>query len=322
MTSSSLRVELPPIPSMKASTRPRAVSTRGLPPVDTTNFHFRTASFPEEPRKSTSGRSRVRPLPRIPQPGGPMSAGTLWQPQPPFSPPPPRRATSHLNLRPLPALPEAIPPLNTGSSLQRHATTAAPKPQTAPKPRARVTMPPPSRPETFGPRKFASLTLRLQLPPTPRTEDPPLPLPSIEITPIDADFDITSLPPTPVDAAPAPPSPNSVHHRRMSKLRRHLGESVQLDIFGPEGGKRHEAEVYQQTIIAVKRLLDLESPDRDDESSDSDSDDEQYALMLTAGNMQCQVPVKRYSRKWVREKGGKRWVEENYADLLRDLRAL
>jgi hypothetical protein len=34
-------------------------------------------------------------------------------------------------------------------------------------------------------------------------------------------------------------------------------------------------------------------------------------------------PLKRLSRKWIREgQDGQRWVDENYANILRDLRAL
>jgi hypothetical protein len=86
-------------------------------------------------------------------------------------------------------------------------------------------------------------------------------------------------------------------------------------------GKRGSTDIYSQTVIAVKRLLDLDDADSDISSEDGFEDDE-YSLVFTHERAQCAIPVKRYSRKWIREKGGERFVEENYSDILRDLRAL
>ncbi|KAJ6591038.1 hypothetical protein DFH09DRAFT_1138389 [Mycena vulgaris] len=229
---------------------------------------------------------KIRPLPPIP-------------PSPKSAPPMPRRQTSHASLRPLPCVPEA------GVSVS--VTPASPLGPPTPVVQSNTHLRAPST--IPAPRRFASLSLRLNTSPDAlelRVPAPPLPSP----------------PPTP--SIPEPPSPATAQRKRMSKLRRHLGESVQLDLFPDPGenanifGEVKGIDVYSQTVVAVKKLLELDSGD----DTGSEDDDEEYSLVLTHEQAHRTIPVKRYSRKWIREKGGERWVEENYLDILRDLRAL
>ncbi|KAF7329786.1 hypothetical protein MKEN_00241900 [Mycena kentingensis (nom. inval.)] len=264
-------------------------------------------------------RPKVRPLPKIPDastlPQGPKSApGVANPPRPPLAP---RRTVSSQCLRPLPSVPEMetskapLLPVSTVPPAMYSTATVTPRPsldaiQIQP-------LPVPPSPGKAGSR-FATLSLKLQLP-TPSIH---LQLLSPQTPVLSPDASVMSLSPPPTPGLMEPPSPNTAVRRRISKLRRHLGQSVQLDLFGEEG---HEADVCAQTANAVRRLLDLDSSSGSDD--DEESDEEQYAFVLTTGDAQCELPIpNRYSRKWIREKGGQRWVEENYSDILRDLRAL
>ncbi|KAJ7672599.1 hypothetical protein DFH06DRAFT_96843 [Mycena polygramma] len=238
---------------------------------------------------SPETRRKIRPLPIPPTPK---------------SAPPPRRQISNASLRPLPCVPES-------AGISVSVTPASPLSPPTPVVRsndhlsAPLTLPPP--------RRFASLSLRLQTSPDALSScapDTPLSAPSAPLI-------------------PEPPTPNTARRRRFSKLRRHLGESVQLDLF-PEAGSRdnlfgtkREADIYSQTAVAVRKLLELESGDESDSDTSSEEEDEdEYSLVFTHGQAHCAIPLKRFSRKWIREKGGERWVEENYSDILRDLRSL
>ncbi|KAJ7028718.1 hypothetical protein C8F04DRAFT_1118471 [Mycena alexandri] len=226
---------------------------------------------------------KIRPLPRIP-------------PAPRSAPPVPRRTVSQASLRPLPSLPElAVTP----------ATPLSPLPYV---PQSSAHLSPPTS-TVPSPHRFASISLRLDTSPDALAPRAVTPLP----TP----------PPSPCPSIPQPPTPDTAHRRRISKLRRHLGESVELEL-SPDGdrifGGDRKTNAFAQTVVAVKKLLDLDANDSDP-SSDED-DDDQYSLVFNLGQAHRVIPVKRYSRKWIREQGGERWVEENYSDLLRDLRAL
>jgi len=105
-----------------------------------------------------------------------------------------------------------------------------------------------------------------------------------------------------------------IHRRNLSKLRRHLGHSVPPDFITP-------------------RL------DRD-EVDDSSSSDEEWCDMPTVPmTPQClselteaispilektadEKAIRRYSRRWLREKKGRRWVEDDYSVIIQSLRAL
>ncbi|KAJ6588364.1 hypothetical protein B0H19DRAFT_1098951 [Mycena capillaripes] len=294
-----LSVDLEPVTPLNVQPRRRTLCTVTVrdAPAFNAAAHSRVASSSWTTRHppisidvSPEARRKIRPLP-IP-------------PTPKSAPPRvPTRQISHTSLRPLPCVPESA----AGVSVS--VTPASPVAPPIPVLHSGSHLfPPPILPVLPPPRRFASLSLRLHTSPdalAPRAAPPPLPSPP------------------PIPSIPDPPSPNTAHRKRMSKLRRHLGESVTLDLFPDVGDKsawaRQEADIYSRTAVAVKKLLDL---DGDDSDASSDDEEDTYSLVFTHGQAHCAIPVKRYSRKWIREKGGERWVEENYSDILRDLRAL
>lgn len=105
-----------------------------------------------------------------------------------------------------------------------------------------------------------------------------------------------------------------IHHRNLSKLRRHLGHSVPPDFITP-------------------RL------DRDEVDDSSSSDEEWCDMPKVPMTPQClselteaispilektadEKTIRRYSRRWLREKKGRRWVEDDYSVIIQSLRAL
>ncbi|KAJ6628762.1 hypothetical protein B0H10DRAFT_1989220 [Mycena sp. CBHHK59/15] len=232
-------------------------------------------------------RGRIRPLP-IP-------------PTPRSAPPVPHQQfTRTQSTRPLPCVPE----LNVSISV----TPSTPVPPPTPIVESHAHLAPPCpRP---GPPRFASLSLRVQTSPDalqPRVLEPPLPSPA-----------------TP--SIPEPPSPRTAERNRISKLRRHLGESVQLQLVLDRPDKadvlaelRHvdKGDVYPE--IAVKKVIDFDfdgAVDNDsDTSSEGDGDDRENFSWAPP-------PQNRMSRKWIRERGGERWVDGDFSKILRDLRAL
>ncbi|KAJ6463911.1 hypothetical protein C8R45DRAFT_1107500 [Mycena sanguinolenta] len=284
--------------STYAAVHSRAVSaswaTR-LPPIDV----------------SLETRRAIRPLP-IP-------------PSPKSAPPVPRRQVSQASLRPLPCVPECAAGVSVSVT---PASPINPPPQLRTV-RSNTHLSPP---RILPPRQgtFVSLSLRLN------TSPDALPPRAVDLTPSStspnaspATVDRPPSPPSPSSSLPEPPSPSTAHRKRLSKLRRHLGESVQLELFpaGQEDSIFQGKDVYSQTVVAVKKLLDLDSDDSDVDTSsgsnsEDDSEDDGYSLVFTHGQTRRAIPVKRYSRKWVRERGKDRWVEENYSNILRELRAL
>ncbi|KAI9456455.1 hypothetical protein F5148DRAFT_1224210 [Russula earlei] len=109
-----------------------------------------------------------------------------------------------------------------------------------------------------------------------------------------------------------------IRRRSLSKLRRHLGNSIPPDLVPP-------------------RL------DQDDASSNSSSDEDVYCDLPTVPiTPEClselrmavspilgktavedhERTIKRFSRRWLREKKGRRWVEDDYNIILQRLRKL
>ena len=114
-----------------------------------------------------------------------------------------------------------------------------------------------------------------------------------------------------------PTDVEEIRRGNLSKLRRHLGYSVPLDFI----------------IYSLDR----------DEGSDSSSSDEEWCDMPTVPmTPQClselteaispilentaeemdEKMIRRYSRRWLREKKGRRWVEDDYSVIIQSLRAL
>ncbi|KAJ7628460.1 hypothetical protein FB45DRAFT_867522 [Roridomyces roridus] len=248
--------------------------------------HSRSSS----PASASDARPRIRPLPDIPIPPGPRSA-------PPLAP---RRQTSTSSFRPLPRVPEVSVSLSVTP-----ASPVDPPPLRVLRSETHLFAPSPVVP----PPRFASLSLRLDTSPDAMESRRPIP-PPVTLAPM------ATIP----QSAPSPglPSPTTARQRRISKLRRHLGESVQIVFTDAESG-REFGDVCSQTAVAVKKLLELDAAD----DSDTSDDEDVYSPVLAHGHDgHCAISLKRYSAKWVREEGSRQFVEENYSAILRDLRAL
>ncbi|KAJ7283890.1 hypothetical protein C8J57DRAFT_1218182 [Mycena rebaudengoi] len=225
---------------------------------------------------------RARPLPPIP-------------PTPQSAPPAPHRQISPGSpLRPLPSVPE--------TDVRLSVTPATPLPPPTPITESNALLAPGPR---QGPPRFTSLSLHLQTSPDalqPRVVEP---LPSSPLSPI----------------IPEVPSPRTAHRKRISKLRRHLGQSVQFHFDRP-GTARGEVQSIEEedsedlySDVAFKRTSsELGSSVDSDSDSSSDGGDDDHRFRKPADN--------RTSQKWVRERGGTRWTEQDFSNILRDLRAL
>ncbi|KAJ7151449.1 hypothetical protein C8R43DRAFT_1005225 [Mycena crocata] len=302
-SSGPLPVDLPPVTPLnvpRRSTMPASARVPATPAFNAVTLgHSRGASSGMRRPGSLpisldvgSGTRQIRPLPKIP-------------PTPQSAPPTPRRQISSNSLRPLPCLP-CVPELGISLSV----TPASPLAPPTPVVQSSAHLSPPTS-TLAPPRRFASLSLRLNTSPD-ALEPRVSPIPSPPSSP----------------AIPEPPTPNTAQRKRMSKLRRHLGETVQLELFPDPGdkendlGRKREADIYSKMVVSVKQLLDLGDSDDSDTTSEDEDDEDEYSLVLTHGQAHRAIPIKRQSRKWIREKGGHRWVEENYSNILRDLRAL
>ncbi|KAJ7068395.1 hypothetical protein C8F01DRAFT_607647 [Mycena amicta] len=210
-------------------------------------------------------------------------------PSPHSAPPIPTHNRQHSSARPLPSLPES-------GDLTFSFTPATPLPPTTPLVESSsVHLAPPNPTARRGPTRYASLSLKLDL---------------------DSDLSGPSSP-----TLPEPPSPRTAHRLRNSKLRRHLGESVQMVLDSPEAVDvfarlRHTHTEKQPSTppYMLDTILDLR-PESDSSSDDGDSDEDQGQDTF----YRHPSPPK---QKWVRERGKHRWTEDNFSQILCDLRNL
>jgi hypothetical protein len=98
-----------------------------------------------------------------------------------------------------------------------------------------------------------------------------------------------------------PTDVEEIRRGNLTKLRRHLGKSIPPDLIAP-------------------RL------DRDELSDSSSSDEEQDVGPITpeypANPILEEKATERQSRRWLWEKKGRRWEEDDYGLILRRLREL
>ncbi|KAJ7929907.1 hypothetical protein B0H13DRAFT_1962447, partial [Mycena leptocephala] len=231
---------------------------------------------------------KIRPLPRIPIPPTPRSA-----------PPVPHQQLSRsASMRPLPCLPES-------GALAISVTPATPLPPPTPTFESTTHLSPPRiRP----PPRFTSLSLKVQT--SPDALKPHA-------------FESLSGPPTPT--LPQPPSPRTAERRRISKLRRHLGESVQILLDRPDeldvlAELRHGVNNDVYSAVTAEKVLDFDGTDSDTSSEDDANDTVDYSWDMTRDR----ASSNRVSQKWIRERGNgkQRWTEHNFSKILQDLRAL
>jgi len=109
-----------------------------------------------------------------------------------------------------------------------------------------------------------------------------------------------------------------IRRGNLSKLRRHLGNSIPPDLVPPRWGLDEESDgsssdeekysdlpISRITSECVSELTRAISP-----------------ILEKTGGERYENLIKRYSRRWLREKKGRRWVEEDYAVILQGLREL
>ncbi|KAJ7044470.1 hypothetical protein C8F04DRAFT_1068457 [Mycena alexandri] len=235
---------------------------------------------------------QIRPLPRIPP--TPNSAPPL-----PTAPPGPHRPLSrNASMRPLPTLPES-------GALAISVTPATPLPPPTPTVGSRAHLSPPTI--RRGPPRFASLSLQT----SPDALKPNA-------------FDSHTSPPSPT--LPEPPSPRTARRKRICKLRRHLGESVQIILDQPDkadvlAGLRRAvkaSEAYPDFM--VEKVLYLDGDDSD--ASSEASNDSWVMTHQPNASWDATRKLNRSSAKWIRERGNDRWTEDDFSKILQDLRAL
>ncbi|KAG5644673.1 hypothetical protein DXG03_007972 [Asterophora parasitica] len=133
---------------------------------------------------------------------------------------------------------------------------------------------------------------------------------------------------------PQPPASHITKRRRSAKL---LGESA-LDkvVYSPQRsssitgtkamevvGGLGERLTYLRAAIKVGRILDSASDeDSIEEEAEKSQDFGDYSWHLENGTVFRDTSDQRDSRKWIREKGGKRWEEHDYQAIISALRAL
>ncbi|KIJ63616.1 hypothetical protein HYDPIDRAFT_41021 [Hydnomerulius pinastri MD-312] len=129
--------------------------------------------------------------------------------------------------------------------------------------------------------------------------------------------------------SPQQPSPFTVKRRRFSKLRRHFGDSPPAELVFGITDLRIERDPMRDGEIVESPVCD----DDDDDSkgvveeveggaeSDSESDCVDYTVVQNR-QPNFQYLSKQLSKKWLREKGGGRYSQLDYEDVISCLRAL
>ncbi|KAJ7198335.1 hypothetical protein GGX14DRAFT_700133 [Mycena pura] len=119
---------------------------------------------------------------------------------------------------------------------------------------------------------------------------------------------------------PAPPTPRTAQRNSNSKLRRHLGASVQVILNDPEqlGLLYGIARPRVPTRLQDDADNSWSCSDASRESDNNSENDEVGYVPPSTPLPQRRVP----SRKWVRERGKRRWTEKDYTAILQDLRSL
>ncbi|KAE9405544.1 hypothetical protein BT96DRAFT_934793 [Gymnopus androsaceus JB14] len=295
-------------------------------------------SVSPSPLTSPATSPRTRPLPPTPhllKTNG-VSISVSVTPATPLLPPTPHtQSPNHLSPPKIRRLPQPL-------SL-KPGTTPAPAPVPVPTPTSTVTNP---APELYD----DTAVVVLVSPPSYQNSSGDTLIPSPNST-------ILEFPTTPM------PTPSLARRRRLSKLKRFLGETVPDELVpiissardpqaakdlldhltrfrGAEGTvtpeQRHEPPLDPAAIS--RRLMELEQDEflSDDDSEEGGFDDivfatDQESVLDTGMSDSCvsgghnsfrAMPLKKYSKKWVWDKGGRRREEEDYEDILRALRSL
>ncbi|THU97636.1 hypothetical protein K435DRAFT_777921 [Dendrothele bispora CBS 962.96] len=289
------------------------------------------------------GYKPVRPLPILP---GSAPASATCHP-------------SRASLRPLPLPPPSpqqpsisISPASPQSPVSPKIPTTTTRdigsPYPLPNPHIQ---PPPRTTSRHRPNLYSSLSLdvseRTLAPPAyqARAKDTLLPTP---IVPSPAASTVASVSDI--------PTPITDRRQRISKLRRHLGEGIPdelipfmcaTDTVKARLKVLRESRSEENLFSACKSTLDFGTIFKNEDDEDNDDDDSSSIELVSTPSIGGKKSLeleederrpkeidaapkgayrakisKRYSTKWMREKGGRRWEEQDYNALMNALRAL
>ncbi|KAK7461124.1 hypothetical protein VKT23_009050 [Stygiomarasmius scandens] len=307
--------------------------------LNSTNSSPSTYSIDDSPRQEFDsprsldgymGYKPIRPLPSVPG-----SAPATCHP-------------SKATFRPLPLPPPSPSPVQPSISISPASPMSSDMPARdvdlpypLPNPHPRI-QPPPRVSSRHRANPFSSLSLDVS--------EQTLAPPAYKAREDDA---LCPLAPSPVISVTEAPTPVTDRNRRISRLRRHLGEGIPdelipfmcaTDAVKARLKSLRESRSEDDLYSACKSTLDfgkaLEGKDESDDDDDDDDDSIEIASPLVEEKVlnepeQQQKETnalpkdtyragssKRYSAKWIREKGGRRWEEQDYKALMNALRAL
>jgi hypothetical protein len=131
-----------------------------------------------------------------------------------------------------------------------------------------------------------------------------------------------------------PPSPATMKDKQYSKLRRHLGTSIPPElVYGDNGGVAVNPFVTPVLEMVFEEERDWKTvPElhKEDDSSDESESEESWEY-INAEMLKVQPPPPDSAKKfyedkscgrWMREKGGRRWLVSDYEDVIQALRDL
>ncbi|KAJ3778990.1 hypothetical protein FB446DRAFT_711716 [Lentinula raphanica] len=258
-------------------------------------YHTTTRkSYPVSSKTKSNAQNCPRPLPRPPTPeSSRTSISSLNRNLPP---------------RPLPAPPLHIDPSSSISSKQLQTS---------------------SPPSSYQKGKHPSVLLTLN------TSSEFLACPSRS----------SKIPPSssPTSILQAPPTPRTARQKRITKLERHLGEPIPDDLvpLAPTRICTHDRELSHsdsvrkkgraRDSVTVQRLRDFKSAQASDTDSGSEGSEKElwdpsvaHYTAQTHSSVDPRSSTRSHGtvRQWLWEKAGRRWEEENPADVVRALRSL
>ncbi|KAH7907813.1 hypothetical protein BJ138DRAFT_994301, partial [Hygrophoropsis aurantiaca] len=242
------------------------------------------SSFSIASTSSSSCGAKIRPLPDIP--GSAADSSCMHSPRRPLPNPPGSNPRSRpLKSNTLPLIPSEAP-------LPSSSRPPAPPPKTAQC----------SRPACL----------------------PPLAIPSFSSCSLSTSSSVqTLLTPT----SPCQPSPFTMKRRRFSKLRRHFGDAPPVDlVFHPEVNRSKSNAVspdqWGDNFISFDSAFSEDDGDLTESENGSERGECVVDGKLGDGHTAGLDPAARCSIKWEQERGGRRWTEYDYHNVLEGLRNL
>ncbi|KAH7928850.1 hypothetical protein BV22DRAFT_1030235 [Leucogyrophana mollusca] len=232
-------------------------------------------------------------------------------------------------IRPLPHIPTLVT-----TTTQKSPRVLSPRP---------LPTPPTKLPKPIKSTSLPPIPLGIQPPPpTPLTPPsaqsskaahlPPLTIPSTSSCSLSSSSSLVT--PT----SPEHPSPFTTKRRRFSKLRRHFGDAPPIDlVFRADPKADHSKSNNLHTGRWGESFISFDSAfDNEEDHSHSEvdvhlsesEDGSAYNECVAGGQLggdpeaKHHYLTKQHSKKWIREKGGRRWTERDYNNVLQGLRNL